>query len=318
MSIPKYNELMPDLLDHVLQLGPIGWRALEAPMAQVFGLSDEEVTREYDSGNGTVFLDRISWALSHMVMAGVLERPGRGVYQATELGTKLAGQREELLAFVKAKMAERNASRQATEAEQDDLTGSDDDSAETPHEALLAAYGQMRSTSCNLILETILQKTPTEFERLVVKLLDRMGYGGLVKDAGTVTQASNDGGIDGIIKEDVLGLGRIHIQAKRYKQGSTVGREEIQKFVGALAVAQSNKGVFITTSSFTAGAKQYAADLNGVTNLVLIDGAELAEFIYDYGLGMQTEQQFELKKMDVDFWDQMQDEAVIQPVNAGS
>ncbi|GAG34903.1 unnamed protein product, partial [marine sediment metagenome] len=118
---------------------------------------------------------------------------------------------------------------------------------------------------------------------------------------------SNDEGIDGVIKEDVLGLGRIHIQAKRYDRNNTVGREEIQKFVGALAVAQSNKGVFITTSSYSKGAIEYADSLHGSTTLVLIDGQGLAKYIYDYNLGMQTEQTIEIKKMDSDFWDSMQD-----------
>lgn len=130
-----------------------------------------------------------------------------------------------------------------------------------------------------------------------------MGYGGKVKDSGLVTKYTNDGGIDGIIKEDILGFGRIHIQAKRYDEKNTIQRDEIQKFVGALAVAQSNKGVFITTSSFSKGAIEYVANLSNTTNIVLIDGQRLAEYIYDFNLGMQTEQVIEIKKIDTDFWD---------------
>ena len=135
-----------------------------------------------------------------------------------------------------------------------------------------------------------------------------MGYGGVIKGAGQVTQQSNDGCIDGIIKEDLLGLGRINIQAKRYKRDNSIGREDIQKFVGALAVAQSNKGVFITTSSYSKSAIEYADNLNGTTNVVLIDGSKLAEYIYDFGLGMQTEQTVIIKRMDSDFWEKMQNE----------
>jgi restriction system protein len=133
-----------------------------------------------------------------------------------------------------------------------------------------------------------------------------MGYGGQVKNAGEVTQASNDGGIDGIIKEDLLGLGRIHIQAKRYNIGNTIGRDEIQKFVGALAVAKSNKGIFITTSSYTKIAQEYADNLNGTTALILIDGQQLAQYIYDFNLGMQVEKVIEIKKLDSEFWDLME------------
>ncbi|MFK5949647.1 MAG: restriction endonuclease [Methylococcales bacterium] len=153
-----------------------------------------------------------------------------------------------------------------------------------------------------------MSKSPYEFEHLVVNLLEKMGYGGQVKDAGSVTQASNDGGIDGIIKEDILGLGRIHIQAKRYSRSNTIGREEVQKFVGALAVAQSNKGIFITTSSYSKGACEYANNLNGATTLILINGLELANYIYDYNLGMQVEQIIELKKLDNDYWDGLKDD----------
>jgi restriction system protein len=135
-----------------------------------------------------------------------------------------------------------------------------------------------------------------------------MGYGGEIKDSGTVTKISNDEGIDGIVKEDILGFGRIHIQAKRYKLEDCIGREHIQKFVGALAVAQSNKGVFITTSYFAKTAIDSVKNLNGATTIVLIDGQELAKDIYDYGLGMQVEQVIEVKKLDADYWDNMKDD----------
>ena len=141
-----------------------------------------------------------------------------------------------------------------------------------------------------------------------MKLLQEMGYGGEVKSSAFVTQYSNDQGIDGIIKEGILGLGKIHIQAKHYGRGKTVSRQEIQKFVGALAGAQSNKGVFITTSTYSSGATAYAEDLSGNTTVVLIDGEQIAEYVYDSGLGMQVEQVIELKKLDSDFWDAMDDD----------
>lgn len=153
-----------------------------------------------------------------------------------------------------------------------------------------------------------MSKTPRAFEHLVAQLLHRMGYGGGITGAAKVTQYSNDGGIDGVIKEDILGLGRIHIQAKRYAPDHTIGREAIQNFVGALAVAQSNKGVFITTSGFSRQALDYVATLNGQTTVVLIDGQQLARYIYDHGLGMQDEQTITIRKLDGDFWDQFPDD----------
>lgn len=309
MAIPKYDDLVPRVLAYVAKHETVAWRTVESPLAVEFGLSEEEIGKEYDSGNGTVFLDRISWALSYLTMAGLTERPKRGFYQVTETGRELVNQPAKIKPYVKQKVAEREALKRVVKegGEKVEVVELDTYQA-TPHESLLQAYDEIRSSVFDEVLDTIRKKTPVEFEKLVVKLLDRMGYGGQVKNAGTVTQASNDGGIDGIIKEDVLGLGRIHIQAKRYTKDNTVGREEIQKFVGALAVARSNKGVFITTSRYSAGAREYADSLNGSTNLVLIDGLELAEYIYDFGLGMQTEQVVEIKKMDNDFWDGMHEQ----------
>lgn len=307
MSIPKYNEIMPNILHYLDAHGEQKFRNLELPLAKEFGLTDEQVAQAYDSGNGTVFLDRISWALSYLTNSGLTERPRRGVYQNTVAAEEFLGKSvSEIQAYVKQQMALRAAEQKAKKAEQ----GVDEESAEllpssnqTPQEMLNTAYESIRQSTYDQIIDTVLSKTPSEFEGLVVKLLELMGYGGQVKNAGSVTQASNDGGIDGIIKEDVLGLGKIHIQAKRYARSNTVGREEVQKFVGALAVAQSNKGVFITTSSYSAGAIAYAEGLNGTTNLVLINGEQLAKYIYDYSLGMQTKHLIEIKEMDSEYWD---------------
>lgn len=307
MNIPKHDEIMPYVLAWVTNNGMAYWRDLESPLAEQFGLSAEEVAEEYDSGNGTVFLDRIGWATSYLAMSGLVERPKRGFYQATDLRKQYVDKPEKLKQYVKAKIAEREAEKRASRQEVEEATVSLD-STITPHEALNQAAQQIRASAYDTILDTILSKNPSEFEKLVLKLLDRMGYGGQVKDAMHVTKTSHDGGIDGVIKEDVLGLGRIHIQAKRYARENSVGRDEVQRFVGALAVAQSNKGVFITTSSYSRGALEYANSLNGTTNLVLIDGEKLAEYIYDYGLGMQTVETIVIKKMDSDFWDEMADQ----------
>jgi len=312
MSIPKYNEIMPNILRYLDTNGEQKFGSLEQPLAIEFGLSDEQVAQKYDSGNGTIFLDRISWALSYLTNSGLTERPRRGIYKNTDKAQAFIDKSsEEIQQFVKEQMAIRAAELKTIKAEQ----GVDDDRSEllptgdqTPQEVLNTAYESIRQSTYDQIIDTVLSKTPTEFESLVVKLMERMGYGGQVKNAGSVTQATNDGGIDGIIKEDILGLGKIHIQAKRYARSNTVGREEVQKFVGALAVAQSNKGVFITTSSYSAGAIAYAESLNGTNNLVLINGEQLAKYVYDYSLGMQTKQHIEIKEMDSDFWDAMQND----------
>ncbi|MCP5016827.1 MAG: restriction endonuclease [Ketobacter sp.] len=308
--LPKYDELFSPILNFLNSCDASPWRALERPIAAQFQLGDEDLAIEYPSGNGTVFLDRLSWSISYLVNSGLLERPKRGQCRITPLGQEYLHKPEAIKEFVKARIAERTRERQ-TESGEQSLTNENFqtiESSSTPQEQLLGAYSSLRNALCEQILDTILSKSPFEFEKLVVKLLGAMGYGGKAADALLVTQASNDGGIDGVIKEDVLGLGRIHLQAKRYKRDCGIGREDIQKFVGALAVAQSQKGVFITTSYFSKGAKEYAQSLNGATTLVLIDGQQLAQYIHDFGLGMQVEQTLVLKKMDTDFWDAMLDE----------
>lgn len=283
---------------------------MASPLAIEFELDESDISKEYDSGNGTVFLDRISWALSYLTNSGLTERPRRGVYKLTEKANDFLDDPIALQKYVKEQIAKRTAERQVSELYVDPAESIPDQQPndQTPHELLDTAYQNIRQSTYDQILDTILSKSPGDFESLVVKLLEKMGYGGQVKNAGSVTQVTNDGGIDGIIKEDVLGLGRIHIQAKRYARNNTVGREEVQKFIGALAVAQSNKGVFITTSSYSKGAREYSQSLNGTTNLVLINGEQLAQYIYDYSLGMQTKQHIEIKEMDSDFWDDMQNE----------
>ncbi len=312
MTIPRYDEIQYPLLRYLATGVVIKKSDLEEPMVAHFGLTDEERADEYPSKNGAIFYDRMGWALSYLAMAGLLNRPKRAHYQISELGRKFVGDPDGMRAEVDRRIAEREAAQAAAGATPGSLTvvapNSDPASDTTPQEALYNAADEIRAAVYDDILVTILGKTARAFEHLVAQLLHRMGYGGGIAGAARVTQYTNDGGIDGMIKEDILGLGRIHIQAKRYGFEHTVGREEIQNFVGALAVAQSKKGVFITTSSFTKRAKEYADSLNGINNVVLIDGDQLARYIYDFGLGMQDEQTIVIRKLDGDFWDQFPDD----------
>lgn len=304
MTIPKHDDIRVPALQLLQKMGTLKLKDFEQPLAEHFGLTDEETSREYESGNGKIFYDRISWALSYMNMAGLLNKPKRGLYQISEMGIEQLKTPENLNTFIAAQIARRESSRMKDKEQIED----EENQSLTPQEELYESSEKIRTAIYEEIIDVILSKEPREFENLVVMLLKRMGYGGEISSRGEVTQQSNDKGIDGVIKEDVLGLGRIHIQAKRYARNNTVGREEIQKFVGALAGAKSNKGVFITTSSYTKGAEEFADNLSGSTTLVLIDGRKLAEFIYDYGLGMQVEHTIEIKKLDSDFWDGLGDE----------
>ena len=307
MAIPRYDEIQFPVLKLLADGTQKKSRELEPLLADYFKMTEEEVIQMYDSGNGPIFIDRINWALSYLNMAGVVFKPKRGIYQINDQGKALLKEPDKFREFVNRKIQEREpVKRKKNDNKLIDFEESKTDL--TPEESLYLSFQGIKKSIYIEIIDTILTKTPREFEKLVVQLLQKMGYGGEVKDSGFVTQYVNDKGIDGIIKEDILGFGRIHIQAKRYKIENKVPREDIQKFVGALAVAQSDKGVFITTSDFTKGAYEYVDSLNASAKIVLINGHKLADYIYEYNLGMQFEKMIEIKKLDSDFWDDMQDE----------
>lgn len=309
--IPRFDTIRIQALLLLQNSAPLRTRDFRAPLARHFELTDEEINAEYPSGNGNIFSDRISWALSYLFIAGLVEKPQRGVYRITQKGREMlkSSTAEQINQYISDIVQARSVDRPATTAGK--KKSADEETtvppAQTPQELLENSYEKIKRSVYAEILTTILGKKPAEFEKLVVKLLQAKGYGGEVKDSGTVTRQTNDGGIDGMIREDVLGFNRISIQAKRYAPQHNVGREEVQRFVGAVAATPSKKGVFITTSGYSRGAADYVRNLNGNPTIILIDGAQMAQYIYDYGLGMQTEKLLEIKKMDMDFWDQMED-----------
>lgn len=306
MGIPRHDEIQLPALEVLKDQKPRKRVEVEKPLIDYFKLSEEERVQMYDTGNGPIFTDRVQWALSYLNMAGLVQKPKRGVYEISDEGIKVLANPKSLKKVMESKLAERDSKKK--KEKNTTISNTSTESDLTPEESLYNSYEGIRKAIYREILDTILSKSPREFEKLVVHVLQKMGYGGEVKNSGQVTQYSNDGGIDGIIKEDILGFGRIHIQAKRYSLDNNVPREDIQKFVGALAVAQSDKGVFITTSDFTISAYQYTDSLNSSAKIVLINGTQLANYIYDYNIGMQTEKVIELKKLDSDYWDEMIDD----------
>lgn len=193
-----------------------------------------------------------------------------------------------------------NANRNTNETE--DETTIVESNKQTPEENLDKAYQRIRKSLAVELLNRVVELSPVFFERLVVELLVKMGYGGSIKDAGKAIGKSGDEGIDGTIKEDKLGLDIIYIQAKRWKPGNVVGRPELHRFVGALAGQGAKKGIFITTSNFTKEALNYTP--RNETKIVLIDGDELTQLMIDYNLGCTTQQNYELKKIDSDYFDE--------------
>lgn len=307
MPIPKHDEIRIPALKMLKEKGRLKLKDFVELLAAVFKLTEEELSEMYPSGNGPIFYDRVTWALSYLHMAALVDRPSRGYYQINDSGIKMLATPDSVHAYIDEQIRDREPI-ESTATKKTSSVLENESSNDTPAERLYISFEKIKAARKSEILETILRKSPFDFEKLVVRLLQRMGYGGEINDSGLVTSATNDGGIDGVIKEDVLGLGRIHIQAKRYALKNGIGRDEVQKFAGALLGAPLSKGVFITTSYFSPGALAYVKNLNTAATIILIDGDQLADYMYDYGLGMQIEQTVELKKLDTDFWDAMTDE----------
>jgi restriction system protein len=271
-------------------------------LANEFALTPEERAQLLPSGKQPVFVNRVAWAKSHLKGAGVLESPRRGVYKITPrgrtlltshagpIGMKTLAQFPEYVEF----RTPSNDSKQPIL----DVVQPQIESSLTPEELIEYGYDRIRAQLAQELLAKVKASPPEFFEHLVVELLVSMGYGGSRADAGRAVGRGGDGGIDGIIKEDKLGLDTIYIQAKRWE--GSVGRPEIQKFAGALQGVRARKGIFITTSSFTADAQSYAGNIDN--RIVLIDGQTLANLMIDYDVGVTRAQSYDIKRLDSDYF----------------
>lgn len=308
--IPQFEEIRLQALRELSSGAVMRTKELRDPLAKYFQLTEDEINAWYPSGNGNIFLDRISWALSYLFIAGLVEKPKRGDYKISLKGLEMLSNStdEQITIYVKNAVLANSSKKIVKSKGCDPMANKSVSEEHTPQENLDNSYNNIKKSISSEILATIFSKKPYEFERLVVKLLQMMGYGGEVKNSGIVTKLTNDGGIDGIIKEDILGFNHISIQAKRYAEHNNVGRKEIQSFVGAVAGTSSKKGVFITTSDYTKEAIDYVESLNGSPTIILINGQLLTEYMYDCGLGLQTEKVLKVMKMDMDYWDSMDDD----------
>lgn len=308
MAMPTYEQCMLPILKAMAQSGPHVRRTLTDAMAAHFRLTDEEKTRLLPSGKAPVILSRTAWALTYLKQAAVITSPKRGVYELTARGQQVLAEGP---AVIDSKYLERfpefmdfraRSGGQAPEQNAQQSDGGPNSTASNlaPDEALELAYVRLRTELETELLDTVKSATPVFFERLVVDLLVRMGYGGSRREAARAVGKSGDGGIDGVIDEDRLGLDVIYIQAKRWE--GTVGRPEIQKFAGALQGQRARKGVFITTSSFTKDAEEFAQRID--TRIVLIDGRRLASLMFDYDIGVASRSQYTVKGIDGDYFDE--------------
>jgi len=274
------------------------WQAIDVLTSQ-FNLTQEEQRKLLPSGQQSIFYNRVGWARSYMKQAGLLEATRRGYFRITERGTQvLQGNPKKIDADFLEQFNEfqefKKRTRVRSTSQQEILN-----KGETPVEILETTYQSLRNELSSELLNQVKMSPPSLFEKMVVELLVKMGYGGSRKDAGEAIGKRGDEGIDGIIKEDRLGLDVIYIQAKRWDQ-TTIGRPEIQRFVGALQGQHARKGIFITTSSFSKDALDYARSID--SKVILIDGEQLAQSMIDYNVGVSSDRLYEIKKLDSDYF----------------
>jgi len=303
MPIPDYQTLMLPILRMAGDGHEHRFRDAVEQLAKEFRLTDEERAELLPSGTAPVFDNRVGWARTYLKQAGLLQATKRGMFEITDRGRQLLARN---LPRIDAAMLEQyeefrqfRTRRRAEPAEHMPVREAERIADETPEDALAAAYGKLRESLEADLLEQVKAASPSFFERLVIDLLVAMGYGGSRTDAGRAIGRSGDGGLDGIIKEDRLGLDVIYVQAKRWD--ATVGRPEIQKFAGALQGQRANKGVFITTSDFSRDAEEYANVIN--SKIILINGEQLAKFMVDHNVGVTPIGVYELKKIDSDYFE---------------
>lgn len=307
MAVPDYQSVMLPLLRFAGEKNDetsMG-EAIQA-LAMELGLTDEDLEEMLPSGIQSTFANRVGWASTYMKKAGLLEATRRGHYRITPRGqellkkqpkvinVKLLKQYSEFLEFQQLK-GTRSGEKDSSARETLDV------STATPSETLEIAYENLRDELADELLDRLRKLSPSFFERVVVELLVKMGYGGSRADAGKAIGKTGDGGIDGIIKEDKLGLDVVYIQAKRWET-NPVGRPDVMQFAGALQAQKANKGIFITTSRFTDDARSYVSQIG--SKIVLIDGEQLTSLMIEHDVGLSTVSMYPVKKIDTDYFDE--------------
>ncbi|MBI5427797.1 MAG: restriction endonuclease [Nitrospinae bacterium] len=301
MAIPDCQTIMLPLLQFAGDEKEHPIREAVEALALFFKLTEEERRESLPSGRQGKFANRVRWAKVYTGMAGLLDSPKRGVVKILQRGLDVLKQNPARIDMNYLKRFPEYVERRKGTAENSAATAEVESiKQETPIEALESGYQILRESLAQELLDKIKKCSPSFFERLVVDLLVKMGYGGSVRDAGSAIGGRGDEGIDGVIKEDRLGLDAIYLQAKRWE--ATVGRPEIQKFAGALQGQRAKKGVFITTSDFSKEALEFAKNID--SKIVLIDGEKLAQLMIDFNLGVSNIAVYEVKKIDSDYFEE--------------
>jgi restriction system protein len=301
VAIPDFQSIMLPFMRQIADGKEHCFKDILPILAEEFGMTRAELAELLSSGKQPRFLNRIYWAKAYLSMAGLLESTRRSYFRATARGLEALKHNPTRIDIPFLRQFPEFAARREGRLKADSSGNESGDAAlieKSPEEVIETAFTTVNEKTALDLLDQIKKCSPGFFERLVVDLLVKIGYGGSIQDAGEAIGKSGDGGIDGIIKEDRLGLDVIYIQAKRWE--NTVGRPQIQNFVGALH-GKGTKGVFITTSSFTKEATEYARSL-GNLKVILIDGDKLADLMIDHGVGVSIKEIYQFKKVDYDYF----------------
>lgn len=298
MSIPSYDAMYLPLLKSLADCNIHQNKEMGDFIAEEMAISPEDRQKQTLNSGKSIFSDRVNWACTYLKKAGLVKSVKRGHQQITEEGLRILSAPPDILDNEFLCRYPSFQSFYHPDPKDSDHRLKQSGSNDTPNDLIEQAFSSINQNLSDELLAEIMAKDPQFFESLVIKLLLKMGYGGSESDSGFVTQQSNDGGIDGIIREDKLGFDQIYIQAKRWDPEKTINRPEIQKFSGALRDESASKGLFITTAKFSDGAK-VSADKQ---HIVLVDGARLTKLMIEYGIGVSTIATYEIKSIDSDFF----------------
>ncbi len=301
MAIPKYDEMYRVFLECLADMQQHKSKELRDIIAARLSVSDAERQERLPSGQQAIFDNRVGWTRTYLKKAGLITSPQRGIYQLTQQGKQVLDSNPDVIDNSFLEQFESFRQFMHAEPKSTKHIATDSQDGQSPQDTFDLAYQKINHALADDLLTEIMKQSPVFFEKMVVQLLENMGYGGSVENAGLVVGQTGDEGIDGIIREDKLGFSLIYIQAKRWDRTTSIGRPELQKFVGALAGQGANKGLFITTAQFTKEAREYAKKQH-TTKVVLVDGESLAKLMIEYNLGVSTEAVYQIKRLDSDFF----------------
>lgn len=291
MSVPKYYEMQKPLLDALKDEKQHTLKELKPIVASYFKLNDDDLAEMLPSGRQTIFSNRIGWAKTYLKMSGLITSPARATYIITKEGLNVLKENPAVIdvEYLMRYESFRNFKNSAIENNHEDLSQDN-----TPDDMFEESFKKINESLADEILSEVIKLSPESFEQMVIDLLSKMGYGSF-ENAGHTTAVTGDEGIDGIIMEDKLGFSLIYIQAKKWDLSSTVGRPDVQSFVGAIS-GKGGKGLFVTTAKFSKQAEEYAKR----QHIILIDGTKLAKLMIEHNFGVTVKKVFEIKKIDTD------------------